>query len=140
MEETQSPQKEILAKNIQVSHKNKVLKNLRERVQNDVINQRERNKILKSEQLLDMKFEEFEKIPQKIHPKFHSRLQQPADQKLTAIDLKYCLYIFIKMPSKEMADLLHVELQTIRINKYRLKLKLNLKREDKLDEFIQTII
>ncbi|WP_430613293.1 hypothetical protein [Flavobacterium sp. JP2137] len=140
-EETQRLQKEVLAKNIQVSHKNEILLHLKQDLQSDIpIDTQQLNKILKNENLLDKKFEEFERIIQQTHPEFYSRLQEQAQQKLTALDLKYCVYIFMQMPSKEMADLLHVELKTIRMNKYRLKRKLRLDKAEKLEEFIQNIV
>ncbi|MCP1994259.1 hypothetical protein [Flavobacterium sp. HSC-61S13] len=140
-EETRRLQKEIIAKKIQVSHKNEILLNLRQNLQNNVpINTRQFEKILKYETLLDRKFDGFEQLVQRIHPDFYIRLQECASNKLTTLDLKYCAYIFIKMPTKEMADLLYVELKTIRMTKYRLKIKLKLQKDVDLEDFIQNIV
>lgn len=140
-EETSRLQKEIIAKKIQVLHKNEILLNLRQNLQNNVpINTRQFEKILKHETLLDRKFDGFEQLVQRIHPDFYIRLQERASNKLTTLDLKYCAYIFIKMPTKEMADLLYVELKTIRMTKYRLKIKLKLEKDVDLEEFIQNIV
>ncbi len=140
-EETHRLQKEVLAKGIQVTHKNNLLQHLQQNIQNDVaLNKRELVNIIKTEQRLDKNFEEFESIIKKTHPEFYSRLQEHSTQKLTALELKYCVYLFMKMPSKEMSDLLHVELKTIRMNKYRLKLKFKLTKSDNLEEFIQNIV
>ncbi|MBW3517955.1 hypothetical protein [Flavobacterium sp. NKUCC04_CG] len=140
-EEAHRLQKEVLAKGIQVTHKNNILQHLQQNIQNTTaLNKRELVNIIKTEQRLDKNFEEFENIIKKTHPEFYSRLQEHAAQKLTALDLKYCVYIFMKMPSKEMSDLLHVELKTIRMNKYRLKLKFKLTKSDNLEAFIQNII
>ncbi len=140
-EETSRLQKEIIAKKIQVSHKNEILLNLKQNLQNNVpINTRQFEKILKHETLLDRKFDGFEQLVQRIHPDFYIRLQECATNKLTTLDLKYCAYIFIKMPTKEMADLLYVELKTIRMTKYRLKIKLKLDKDVDLEAFIQNIV
>ena len=41
--------------------------------------------------------------------------------------------------TKQMANLLHVEASSIRMNKYRLKQKLGLQKEDDLKNFIDKI-
>ncbi|MGM5631669.1 hypothetical protein O2K51_12270 [Apibacter raozihei] len=140
-EETNRLQKEVLAKYVQVSHKNELLDSLKRQT---TVNPNEYpvllKKIIKNEEILDKNFDDFKTMLNEIHPEFYHRLQSKANQKLTTLDLKYCIYIFMKMPTKEMADLLHVELKTIRMSKYRLKQKLNLKKEEDLDNFIQNII
>ena len=74
-----------------------------------------------------------------IHPAFHARLQQQANNKLTALDLKYCRMIYLRMTSKVMADILNVDPKTIRVTKHRLKQKLNLCKTDNLDVFIESM-
>ncbi len=71
---------------------------------------------------------------------FYVRLQKQADNRLTPLDLKYCRLIYLRTSSKEMAEQLFVDLKTIRVNKYRLKQKLKLGKEDDLQHFISTII
>lgn len=139
--ETNKLQKKVLAKNMQVSYKNEMLENLKHNLKNNSnFNPGNLDKIIKNEKHLDKNFDDFEKVLNEIHPDFYTKLQEKAKQKLTILDLKYCTYIFMKMPSKEMADLLYVELKTIRMNKYRLKLKLELDKEESLEDFIQKII
>lgn len=73
---------------------------------------------------------------QDIYPTFYARLQKQANNKLTPIDLKYCRMIYLNMSTKEMSELLHVNANTVRITKYRLKRKLGLDKEADLKEFI----
>lgn len=75
-----------------------------------------------------------------IHPSFYARLQKVGGNKLTPLDLKYCRMIYLKMSSKEMADLLQVDPKTIRVTKYRLKQKLGLGKEKDLGEFIESMV
>lgn len=139
--EAQKFQKEILAQQMQVSHKNKILEDLHKKTKEDpqlypVI----LNRLIKNESLLDKNFDDFKEVLNNIHPEFYSNLQNKANTKLTSLDLKYCVYIFMRMPSKEMSELLHVELKTIRMNKYRLKRKFGLEKDQDLDLFIQNIV
>lgn len=138
-QETNKLQKEALAKNLQVDHKNKILEDLQQYLHKKP-DSRFINMIIKSENQLDKSFDEFASKLSEIHPEFYNKLQAKARQKLTTLELKYCVYIYMKMPSKEMADLLYVELKTIRMNKYRLKQKLGLGKDEDLENFIQNII
>lgn len=138
-QETNKLQKEALAKNLQVDHKNKILEDLQQYLHKKP-DSRFINMIIKSENQLDKSFDDFANKLSEIHPEFYNKLQEKARQKLTTLELKYCVYIYMKMPSKEMADLLYVELKTIRMNKYRLKQKLGLSKDEVLENFIQNII
>lgn len=71
---------------------------------------------------------------------FYSRLQKHADNNLTPLDLKYCRLIYQNTPSKKMAELLFVDLSTIRTGKYRLKRKLKLGAKDDLSAFIRKVV
>ncbi|PQL95585.1 helix-turn-helix transcriptional regulator, partial [Apibacter adventoris] len=140
-EEAHRLQKEVLSRTNQIVYKNEMLKNLTDTIKNDPnFNTFLLERMIKEEERLDKNFDDFVNVLNEIHPEFYNRLQEKTKQKLTSLDLKYCVYIFMKMPTKEMADLLHVELKTVRMNKYRLKQKLGLKKEDSLEEFIQNII
>lgn len=75
-----------------------------------------------------------------VSPAFNARLQERADNKLTALDLKYCRMIYLNMSSKEMADILQVDPKTIRVTKYRLKQKLGLGKDDDLAGVITEIL
>ena len=57
--------------------------------------------------------------------------------KLTRLDLKYCTYIFMGLTNKEIAMKMNVDPKSIRMARYRIKQKLDLAKEDSLDQFIQ---
>ena len=97
-------------------------------------------KILNKELRIDNNFEDFRTELKEIHPDFYMKLQERAKQKLTSLDLKYSVCIFKKMSSKEIAELLHVESTTVRMTKYRLKLKLGLSKDEDLSTYIESII
>jgi len=138
-------QKEVLAESLLINHKNKVVDDLRFFfIQNPELNpyKTELEHIFRYEPPLATSETNAEPCDielniQDIHPQFIARLQQQAAHKLTSLDLEYCRMIFLKMSSKEMADILQVDPNTIRMGKYRLKQKLGLGKEEDLDDFIQ---
>jgi len=132
-------QKEVLAGRLHVEQKNKILQSLKERLLDSSkdIQHAELNKLLKQEERVDSNFEDIKTDLREIQPEFYKKLQQQAGNKLTDLDLKYCAYILMKRSTKEMASLLGVEPKSIRMNKYRLKQKLGLDKEQDLDEFVR---
>lgn len=139
--EVEKYQKELLAESLLVNHKNKVLDDLRLfLVQNPKLNsyKGELEKLL-GDDCAPPPGVVFKTEVNDVHPAFYARLQQQASNKLTALDLEYCRMISMKMSSKEMAELLGVEPETVRIGKYRLKRKLGLGKGEDLDGFIGEI-
>ena len=139
---TEKYQKELLAGSLLIDHKTNVLEELRMLFRN--------NKALsKYKDELENIFEDnpdnkegadiFKTDLQDVHPVFYARLQKQADNKLTALDLKYCHMIFMRMSSKEIAEILGVDPKTVRVTKYRLKQKLNLNKSEDLNTFIEQI-
>ncbi|WP_353183443.1 hypothetical protein [Parapedobacter lycopersici] len=130
-------QKEALANSLIIEHKNDMLNQIRSQLKTgDTHHVR---KLLKEEALLNADFEEVKLQVQELHPGFFNQLTGKAVQKLTPLDLKYCTYIYLKMNSKQIAQALHVEVQSVRMFKYRLKQKLGLPRESDLEQFIQQL-
>jgi len=70
---------------------------------------------------------------------FYIRLQKIADNRLTSLDLKYCRLFYLDTSNRDIADLLSVEQKTVRMNRYRLKQKLGLAKEDDLNDFIKNL-
>lgn len=135
--------KELLAGALQVQHKNEVLQNLKEKLLEEQAAQpvaRQFEKILNEELRTDEDFENFKSEFKGVHPDFFNRLAQHAKQKLTPLDLRYCAYISMKLNSKQIANILHVEPKSVRMTKYRLKQKLGLEKENTLEEFMEQLI
>ncbi len=55
---------------------------------------------------------------------------------LSPNDLKLCAYLRLNLSSKEIAQLLNITLKSVEIKRYRLRKKLDLKREDNLVNYI----
>ena len=86
--------------------------------------------------LLNADFEDIKIQIQALHPDFFNQLNEKATQKLTSLDLKYCSYIYLKMTTKQIAQALHVEPQSVRMFKYRLKQKFGLGKDVDLEIFL----
>ncbi len=132
-------QNELVAGSLQVEHKNEVLQSLKEKLFSEDINDKTIHhlaRIINQEIRLDKDFDTIKNNYKDIQPEFIEKLQLQSDNKLTALDLKYCSYVKLNLSSKQMATLLNVEPTSIRMSKYRLKQKLNLKKEDDLYSFL----
>ena len=86
---------------------------------------------------VDDDFKKFNRNFERSYPSFLITLQQQADNQLTQLDLKYCAYIKLGMSTKEVAALLSIEPQSVRMSKYRIKQKFRLSANESLDDFIR---
>jgi tetratricopeptide (TPR) repeat protein len=73
-----------------------------------------------------------------LRPGFFARLKE-INPDLTENDLRLCTYISIGMRAKEIAQQLSVTPDSVNTARYRLRKKLNLKPEEKLDEFLRNL-
>jgi hypothetical protein len=135
-------QKELIAGNLQVEHKYEVLQNMKQKLISEGLNSKtiqNLSRIINDEIRLDKDFDIIKNDFKDIQPEFIEKLQNYCNQKLSSLDLKYCTYIKLNLSTKQMATLLHVEPTSIRMNKYRLKQKLYLNKNQDLYEFLNTI-
>lgn len=89
---------------------------------------------------IDNNVDEFKSGMNGVPLDFYIRLQKIADNKLSSLDLKYCRLLYLDTPTRDMAELLSVEPKTVRMQKYRLKQKLSLDKDDDLLTFISQIM
>ena len=132
-------QKELIAGNLQVEHKHEVLQNMKQKLISEGVNSKtiqNLSRIINDEIRLDKDFDVIKNDFKDIQPEFIEKLQTCSNQKLSKLDLKYCTYIKLSFSTKQMSSLLHVEPTSIRMNKYRLKQKLNLKKNQNLQDFL----
>lgn len=130
----QQLEKEALANSLIIERKNDMLKQIQHKIQSGEAAHIQ--KLIKEEMLMQADFEDIKMQIQELHPDFFNRLSEKAVQKLTALDLKYCTYLYLKMGTKQIAQILHVEPQSVRMFKYRLKKKFALGKEMELDQFL----
>lgn len=142
-EETEELQQKLTLGSDLIEHKNKVLDNLKTFFADNPDLEKYKNQlkdILIQQNRIENNVNEITSGLQDIPMDFYFHLQKYAENKLTPLDLKYCRLIYLKTPSKEIADLLFVDPRTVRVSKYRLKQKLKLGKEDDLNYFIENII
>ncbi|RQP15910.1 MAG: hypothetical protein EAS52_13495 [Parapedobacter sp.] len=133
----QQLEKEALTNSLIIEHKNETLKQIQNRIQEGDAGHIQ--KLLKEEMLLRADFEDIKMQIQDLHPNFFSRLSEKSVQKLTPLDLRYCAYLHLKMTTKQIAQVLHVAPQSVRMFKYRLKQKFGLDKDSDFEEFLQEI-
>ena len=75
---------------------------------------------------------------EKVHPEFFQKLQAGFPQ-LTQNELKHCAYIRMNMNNKETANLMNIDANSVKMNRYRIKKKMNLDPEDDLNAIIQQL-
>ena len=134
---------ELIAGNIQVEHKNELLRNINKKIileSTDSESIKKISRILKDEIRIDKNFEETKNQFQNTDPDFFDKLQEKSKARLSSLDLKYCNYIKLNLPSKQIATLLNVEIASVRMSKYRLKQKFGLSKEEDLSDFLKEIV
>ncbi|MFD2966508.1 helix-turn-helix transcriptional regulator [Sphingobacterium bambusae] len=130
----QQLEKEALANNLLIERKNDTLKQIQEKIQHG--ESAYAQKLIKEEMLMQADFEVIKMQIQELHPEFFKRLAALAKQKLTPLDLRYCTYLSLNMTTKQMAQALHVEPQSVRMFKYRLKQKFGLGKDSDLEDLL----
>ncbi len=75
----------------------------------------------------------------KVHPLFFQQLLEKSEYHLTSLDLKYCAYMKMNLSSQEIANLLNVGVDSIRVTRHRIKQKLQLDKEADLQEYLLRI-
>ncbi len=86
----------------------------------------------------DSTWKEFHDQFDKVHPGFYEKLAE-LNVELTTNDLRYCSLIRMNMNAKEIAGILNISPDTVRIARYRLKKKLGLSAEQRLTPFVMKI-
>ena len=81
-------------------------------------------------------WELFEYNFNQVHEAFFNQLTAKFPN-LTHKDLKICAYLRMNMSSKEIAPLLNISIRGVETNRYRLKIKLGIAKEDSLRGFLQ---
>lgn len=135
-------QKELLSSILHLEKKNEILNNIKEKL---MMQNKEKPatinntvfKIIDEGILVDDDFEKFKSNFNPIYPDFFNQLQQQSNQSFTQLDLKYCAFILMKLSNKEIAQQLNIEPKSVRMARYRIKQKLNLNKDEDLDNYIQ---
>ncbi|KFF23528.1 transcriptional regulator [Chryseobacterium vrystaatense] len=130
----QQLQKEAMANALQLEHKNRVLHTIKDKLGDD--NSLNMQKIVREEMVLDNDFEEAKLRIQQIHPEFFNLINEKARKNLTLLDMKLCAYLYLKMDTRQISQLMHIEPKSVRMSRYRIKQKLGLDKDEDLNAFL----
>jgi DNA-binding CsgD family transcriptional regulator len=134
-------QQELMTNSLQLEKKNEILNDLRLQLSQLKINEQQAevkriSKTLNKSLELDEEFELLKTSLENTNPIFFASLQKKAADTLTKLDLKYCGYIKLGMGTREIANLMNIEAKSMHMARYRIKQKLNLEKDQDLDNFI----
>ena len=142
-ENLEAKAREIAAYSLLVSSKNQILQQIADiakRIPGSLPESSEIQGIIKNNINTDKDWEDFMIHFQKIHPGFFRRLKAKRTAgELTENELRLCAYFRIGMSTKQIAQVLNVSPESVRMHRYRLKKKLMLAEEDSLDDFIRNV-
>lgn len=138
--------KELSAHTLHIIEKNQLLEELHNKLDALVRDdKRDQKKQLKQLQLQinqnfnhDQHWDEFRGIFEQVHESFFDKLKNYCDH-LTAGDLRLVALIKMNLGSGDIATLLNISQDSLRVVRYRLRKKLNLPQGESLSVFIQSI-
>lgn len=141
--ELESKTKALSAYALHIISKNQILEDLRKKL-NDVYENegKEQKKMIKRlikqieiNFVQDKDWDHFIKIFEQVHQDFFDKLSK-VNNELSPAEIRLAALIKMNMNSKDIATLLGISSDSLRIARYRLKKKLNLKKEQSLAQFI----
>ncbi|WP_223608056.1 hypothetical protein [Chryseobacterium sp. OSA05B] len=53
--------------------------------------------------------------------------------------MKLCAYLYLKMYTRQVSKLMHIEPKSVRMSRYRIKQKLDLDKEEDLNAFLHKL-
>ena len=86
----------------------------------------------------DEEWNEFKLHFEQVHPLFFTKLKH-LSKDMTENELRLCAYIKIGMRAKEIAQLLSVSPDSVKMSRYRLKKKLDIAGETSIDDFLRNL-
>ena len=131
---------ELINKSNYISQRNKNLNYILDSVEKiDSTKKDESTKIIKEKIALLLKSDSinarFEKQYEEVYPNFFKDLVEKSDR-LSQNDIRLCAYLKMNQNTHEIAQLSGVSVRTIESQKYRLKKKLNLPKEENLIQYL----
>jgi tetratricopeptide (TPR) repeat protein len=137
--------KELLTYTLNLVQKNTILESVREAV-HELMSSTDKDSQLKITKLIktidysletEKDWDEFRMYFEKVHSSFFDNLKSHYPD-LTQSDLKLCALLSLNLSMKEMAELMGISPESVKMARHRLRKKLNLVTEENLTEFIAT--
>lgn len=131
-------EQELAINALQIHQKNEVLQELKKEIHTAEKPDKKLEKIVDYSIDLDADWEEFKQHFEQVHPLFFQKLQQNFD-KITFNDLKHCAYIRINLDIKQIAYLMRIAPDSVKMSRNRLRKKLGLKPEADLYKYLANL-
>ena len=96
------------------------------------------NRVIERSLKNDDEWQRFKTHFDAVHPNFFLKLKEACPE-LTENDLRLCAYICIGVRPKQIAEMLSVTPDSVNSNRYRLRKKFGLSRNESLDDFIRKL-
>jgi tetratricopeptide (TPR) repeat protein/DNA-binding CsgD family transcriptional regulator len=138
--------KELSAHTLHIIQKNQLLKDLHATLEK-MVKEDKRDQKKQLQQLIrqidinfnqDQHWEEFRNIFEQVHESFFEKVRRICSE-LTANDLRLVALLKMNISSSDMATLLGISPDSLRVTRYRLRKKFNLENGENLSAFIQSL-
>jgi len=136
--EIKSKSSEVVGKSLSIAKQSEMIESIQDILDHETdINKlkSEIKKAIKSNSLNKHEWETFEENLNQIHNQFSINLSKKYPN-LTSKDIKLCIYLKMNLSSKEIAPMMNISFRSIEIQRYRLRKKLNLTKEENLSKFL----
>ncbi|MFN3530605.1 MAG: tetratricopeptide repeat protein [Bacteroidia bacterium] len=138
--------RELTSHTLQIIRKNRLLGELRDKLnrlskspaQEQKLIVRELGKKIDLSLVQEKEWTSFNKSFEEVHQGFYQQLHQLHND-LTAAEIRLCALIRLNMSSRDIATILGISAESLRVSRYRLKKKLGLEADDKLTTYIHGI-
>lgn len=138
--------KELTTNALQIIQKNNVLKDLRDSIEEvaSEMDQKNAKKIKKLIHLinhsfnLDKDWEDFRVTFEQVHQEFFNSLQKRLPN-ISSSEMRLCCLLKLNFSSKEIADIMSISPDSVKVARYRLRKRFGLTRTDNLTDFVMNI-
>ncbi|WP_129022425.1 hypothetical protein [Edaphocola flava] len=130
---------QLSAMALQISMRNELINELKDTVaQEPRLSSQHIDKLLHKGITQDQEWEEFNMTFESVNKNFQQKLKEKYPE-ISQNELKICTLIKMNLSIKEMANILNISPDSVKMARYRLRKKLGLKTEDNLAGFIQSL-
>ena len=136
--EIKSKSSEVVGKSLSIAKQSEMIENIQEILDHETDFNKMKSEIkktIKINALNKHEWETFEENLNQIHNQFSLNLSKKYPN-LTSKDIKLCMYLKMNLSSKEIAPMMNISFRSIEIQRYRLRKKLNLSKEENLSKFL----
>ncbi|MCE7055712.1 tetratricopeptide repeat protein [Algoriphagus sp. AGSA1] len=144
--EDQAHSKSLTAQTLHVIDKNRMLEDIQSKLKSSLEEdpKEQKKRIRNLIKQIDFNFshdtdwDDFKQTFEKVHQDFFKNIQARSGG-LTPAEMKLASLMRLNLSSKEIASSLGISMDSLRISRYRLRKKLNLRKDDSLQQFLLCI-